>query len=247
MRGIELVSMPTSLLAMVDASVGGKTAVNLRAGKNLAGAFHDPRQVFIETQTLATLPDEEYRSGLGEVVKTMIIAGQLDWLVKHIPHVKRRDPEFLAELVHDCVAVKAQVVARDPFEKNLRKHLNLGHTFAHGIERAAGYGRIPHGIAVGVGLALAIRTARAVDKLIDEHLESRTHELLAGFGMPASLAELRTTYDTGLQPAEIVKAMRHDKKSKAGKIRLVLPVASRYLIHDVVVEEPVLLDVLSAG
>ncbi len=247
MRGIEYVSLPTTLLAMVDASVGGKTAVNLSAGKNLAGTFHDPRHVFADTTTLATLPDEEFRSGLGEVVKSAILGDFLDRIAKDADKIARRDPQALAELVHDCVALKAGVVARDPFEKNVRKHLNLGHTFAHGIEHAAGYGRIPHGIAVGVGLVLAIDTSRELGKCTSEALGEQTRGLLETFGVPTSLGLLRSKYDSKLLPADIVKAMRHDKKGQAGKIRLVLPVLPRMCIHDVVVEEPMLLKILAQG
>lgn len=247
MRGIQYVSVPTSLLAMVDSSVGGKTAVNLRAGKNLAGTFHSPRQVFADTTTLATLPDEEFRSGLGEVVKTAVLGNFMEWLDKNAMKVERRDPKTLAKLVHDCIALKAGVVAHDPFEKNVRKHLNLGHTFGHGIEHSAGYGRIPHGIAVGVGVALATRAALELGQCANAAIETRVVGLLAALALPSSLDSLRAKYDVALEPADIVKAMRHDKKGKAGKIRLVLPVVPGLCVHDVVVEEPFLLDLLARG
>jgi 3-dehydroquinate synthetase len=152
MRGIAIVQVPTTLLAQVDASVGGKTAVDLAAGKNLAGTFHQPAVVLADTDTLSTLPDAEFRSGLGEVVKSALLEGEpaLTWLERCSRPIAERDPDVLAEVVERCVRLKAAIVERDPEEKGERRVLNLGHTFAHAIERAAGYGSVPHGIAVAV-------------------------------------------------------------------------------------------------
>ena len=224
MRGIELVQCPTTLLAQVDSSVGGKTAVNLPAGKNLAGAFHQPKIVLADTETLATLPDEELRSGLGEVVKSALIGdGELLALLeREAATLLARDPDLLGEIVARCVRVKAAIVARDEDERGERKLLNLGHTFAHAIEHAAGFGRIPHGIAVGVGLVLALRASERAGLLAEPELVARITALLDALAMPRDLAGLRARYGMRLQRDELLRGMRHDKKGRAGQPALVL-------------------------
>src|SRR5690606_29429256 len=167
LRGVDFVACPTTLLAMVDASVGGKTAINLGAGKNLAGVFHQPRSVLADVTTLATLPVAEWRSGLGEVLKTWLVEGAA---LEPAMDALGADPrsaslDALTELVARCVEAKARVVVADPLEAGQRKALNLGHTFAHAIERVAGFGRVPHGVAVAVGLVLATRYAEKVELL----------------------------------------------------------------------------------
>ncbi|MFN0242672.1 MAG: 3-dehydroquinate synthase [Planctomycetota bacterium] len=223
-RGIAFVQVPTTLLAQVDSSVGGKTAVNLRAGKNLAGVFHQPRLVLADTATLATLSDEEYRSGLGEVVKTALIAGDeaLVLLEREIAAVRARDATVLAGIVELCVRTKAGIVARDPHEKGERKKLNLGHTFAHAIEHAAGFGRVPHGIAVAAGLGAALELSRACGVLRTPELADRTRKLLSDLSLPASIADVRRMYASELAPAALAHGMRTDKKSARGKPRFVL-------------------------
>jgi len=247
MRGIEVVQCPTTLLAQVDASVGGKTAVNLAAGKNLAGTFHQPRAVFADTELLATLERHELASGLGEVVKTALIGGQalLGTVERAAEALVARDAGALAEVVEGCVRVKASVVASDERERGGREVLNLGHTFAHAVERVAGYGAIPHGVAVACGLVLALETARASGLLEDGDLVARTAALLRQLGLPVDLDELRSTYATALEPRELVEAMRTDKKGRAGVARLVLPRAAGAIAHGVEVPEAHLLAVLS--
>lgn len=227
MRGIECVMLPTTLLAQVDSSVGGKTAINLTCGKNLVGAFHPPALVLADTQTLATLDEQEYRSGLGEVLKTALLAGEELYarLEQQAPALHARDPELLTEIVAHCVRYKAGVVERDERESGERAVLNLGHTFAHAIERVAGYGTIPHGIAVGVGVVLALQLSLQLGRLPSTDLLERTRRLLRRWDMPASVSELVQRYQTPLAPAALADAMRLDKKSHSASPRFVLPLA----------------------
>lgn len=224
MRGIAFVQAPTTLLAQVDSSVGGKTAVNLAKGKNLAGTFHQPSVVLADTSTLATLSDEELRSGLGEVVKTALLDGEeaLSELETRADALLARDPDALADVVARCVRLKAAIVARDPREKNERKALNLGHTFAHGIEYAAGFGTIPHGVAVAVGVMLALRASAELRLLADATLVERVTRLHARLGLPRSLAELSLRHEVRLAADDLCLGMLHDKKGAAGEARLVL-------------------------
>jgi len=225
MRGISLVQCPTTLLSQVDSSVGGKTAVNLKAGKNLAGTFHQPSAVFADTSTLDTIEDEELGSGVGEVLKSALIgdAHLLELLERETSAVVRRDPGVLAEVVERSVRVKAAVVERDQHEAGERKKLNLGHTFAHAIEHVAGYGRVPHGIAVGVGLRLALEASSCQGWIEDGELVSRIEALLEGFDIPTSLHGLRDRYTVPLAAEDLVRAMRLDKKGAEGEPRFVLP------------------------
>jgi len=249
MRGIAFVQAPTTLLAQVDSSVGGKTAVNLTAGKNLAGVFHQPSLVIADTSTLATLPPDEFRSGLGEVVKTALLAGEhvLALLEDESKSLLARDPDVLTEVVHLCVETKASIVARDPHEKGRRKLLNLGHTFGHAIEHSAGYGRIPHGVAIAVGVQLALAASRGSSRLADKALELRVARLLDALGLPSSLEALSRIYRMRFDTETLVRAMRLDKKSNAGEIRLVLPVCAGEAIYDVAVTEAFLVDVLTTA
>lgn len=246
-RGIPFVQAPTSLLAQVDSSVGGKTAVNLRAGKNLAGVFHQPCAVLADTDTLATLPEAELASGLGEVVKTALIGdvGLLGLLEREAAGVRARDAELLGEIVARCVAVKARIVAADEEERGERKLLNLGHTFGHGIEQAAGPGAIPHGVAVAVGLVLALEASARVGLLEERGVLERVPRLLAALGLPDSLAELRRRSGRSLGASELLAGMRHDKKGSAGKPRFVLARRAEHLEHGHELEPAVLATLLA--
>ncbi|TVR18514.1 MAG: 3-dehydroquinate synthase [Anaerolineaceae bacterium] len=206
MRGVRLVQAPTSLLAMVDSSVGGKVGVDLPAGKNLAGAFKQPDAVLIDTDTLHTLPDVEWVNGLAEVVKHGLIADPalLD------PAALTR--ERAVELVKRAVAVKIAVVQRDPYERGERAHLNLGHTFAHAIEQVSGYAWA-HGQAVGVGLLAAARLSHALN-LCDARLVDSVDGLLRQIGLPTRI--------DGLESAALWAAMSADKKWQSGVNRFVL-------------------------
>jgi 3-dehydroquinate synthase len=238
MRGVDFVQVPTTLLAQVDSSVGGKTAVNLRAGKNLAGTFRQPSLVIADTQTLATLSEAEYRSGLGEVVKSALIAGEdlLALLERERAAIMKRDADVLAEVVECCVRTKAAIVERDPNELGERKKLNLGHTFAHAIEHVAGYGRVPHGVAVAVGLTLALETSRDAGVLRDLELPARVERLLTSLGLPSHLKQLRSGGARELEPRALHAAMRVDKKSRGGEPRFVLVESAGRVTVDAAVE-----------
>ncbi len=235
-RGIDFVQCPTTLLAQVDASVGGKTAVNLASGKNLAGTFHQPRAVFIDVSTLASLPDDEYTSGLGEVLKSALLAGEQDLseLEACAVALSRRDPQVLEELVSRSVALKARVVAEDPLECGPRKQLNLGHTFAHAIEHIAGFGRIPHGVAVGAGIGMALHYARTLDVLEDQALPERVHKLARALQLPFSRSDLKSRYGIDFPDAEMLASMGSDKKNVGEEVRLVLPKRAGEMALDVV-------------
>lgn len=225
-RGIDVIQCPTTLLAQVDASVGGKTAVNLPSGKNLAGTFHQPRAVLADVSTLETLPEEEFASGLGEVLKTAILSGDeaIATLEADAPQLLARDSEAMTRQVEACVRFKAFVVAQDPHEGGLRKCLNLGHTFGHGIEHIAGYGKVPHGVAVAAGIGIAFEHAAAYGVLEDSALAARITQLSDALGLPNSLAAIEERFDLKIDTQALTESMRTDKKNKAGQINLVLPV-----------------------
>ncbi|RDZ29418.1 3-dehydroquinate synthase [Lysobacter silvisoli] len=221
MRGIDVVQLPTTLLAMVDSSVGGKTAVDLPSGKNLVGAFHVPRAVYADTATLCTLPPRELRAGLAEVVKYGAIFDEtfLDWLEAHADALLSGDDAVLAQAIARSCAYKADVVARDPYERGDRALLNFGHTFGHAIETEQGYAGatgdgLNHGEAVAVGMVLAARLSAALG-MADEAHTRRLRTLLERFGLP-------TTIPAGLSPEALLARMRLDKKADASGLRFIL-------------------------
>ena len=216
MRGIDCMQLPTSLLAMVDSSVGGKTAVDIPAGKNLVGAFHPPRSVIIDTGTLATLPPRELRAGLAEVVKNGAIfdAGFIDWLEAHADALLALDADALTHAIAASCRYKAAVVERDPYERGERALLNFGHTFAHAIEAEQGFGGLVHGEAVAVGMVLAARLSTLLGTAPDDDAE-RLRVLLARFGLPVELPN-------GLDTDALLARMRLDKKAAADGLRFVL-------------------------
>ena len=215
MRGIEFVQMPTTLLAMVDSSVGGKTGVNLPAGKNLVGAFHQPRAVVIDTDTLATLPDREYRAGLAEVVKYGAIgdAAFFGWLEKHVDALNARDQAPLVEAIAISCRHKAGVVARDEHEQGERALLNFGHTFGHALETETGYGTLLHGEAVAIGMVLAAHLSSDLGRASRSDAERLT-ALLVALGLPV--------VPPACDPARLLALMRLDKKNLSGRLRLIL-------------------------
>jgi 3-dehydroquinate synthetase len=223
-RGIAVVHVPTTLLAQVDSSIGGKTAINLASGKNLAGTVHQPRAVYSDTGVLATLPPEEWLSGLGEVVKTALVGGDalLGEVEARAAALLAREPAACEALVEGCARVKARVVAEDPRENGPRRALNLGHTFAHAIEHAAGYGTIPHGVAVGVGLCLALEASREQELLEEASLQERVRALLESLGLPTTLGMLRERFGTPLRATDLLRGLAHDKKGAVGAPELVL-------------------------
>ena len=221
MRGIAFVQLPTTLLAMVDSSVGGKTAVDLPQGKNLVGAFHQPVAVIADTDTLATLPDRELSAGLAEVVKYGALgdAGFFAWLEAHAEALLARDAAALGEAIERSCRHKAAIVARDETEQGERALLNLGHTFGHAIEAEQGYagdGRdaLVHGEAVAVGMVLAARLSTTLG-LAPAADTARLERLLHAFDLP-------TRIPAGLDPEALLARMRLDKKNLAGRLRLVL-------------------------
>ena len=216
MRGIDVVQVPTSLLAMVDSAVGGKTAVDLPQGKNLVGAFHPPRAVFADTGTLDTLPARELRAGLAEVVKygAIVDAPFLDWLDANAAALLASDASAMAEAIARSCGHKAAIVERDPREHGERALLNFGHTFAHAIETEQGYGGCNHGEAVAVGMVLAARLSTQLGLAPAEDGE-RLRALLARFGLPVALP-------AGLDGEALLARMRLDKKAQADGLRFVL-------------------------
>jgi 3-dehydroquinate synthase len=215
MRGIDFVQMPTTLLAMVDSSVGGKTGVNLAAGKNLVGAFHQPRRVVADTSTLSTLPLREYRAGLAEVVKYGAI-GDVDFFARHETNVdalNARDDAVLAAAIAASCRHKAGVVARDEHEHGERALLNFGHTFGHALETATGYGSLLHGEAVAIGMVLAARLSTALGRAAQADAD-RLVALLVALGLPVT--------PPASEPQRLLELMRLDKKNLGGKLRLIL-------------------------
>ncbi|MCF7222505.1 3-dehydroquinate synthase [Marilutibacter chinensis] len=221
MRGIDVIQVPTTLLAMVDSSVGGKTAVDLPSGKNLVGAFHPPRAVVADTTVLRSLPDRELRAGLAEVVKYGAIfdAGFLDWLETHVDALLARDDAAVAEAVARSCRYKADVVERDPLEHGDRALLNFGHTFGHAIETEQGYAGtsgdgLNHGEAVAVGMVLAARLSARLG-LAPAADAQRLQALLQRFGLPVEIP-------VGLSPEALLTRMRLDKKADAQGLRFIL-------------------------
>lgn len=216
MRGVRFVQLPTTLLAMVDSSVGGKTAVDLAEGKNLVGAFHQPAAVLADIDTLATLPERELRAGLAEVVKAAAIgnAAFFTWLESNADALLARDAATLEHAIATAVRFKAGVVARDETERGERLLLNLGHTFGHAIETAQGYGGLLHGEAVAVGMLLAARLSARLG-LADAADADRLQALLDRLRLP-------TAVPAGLGADALLARMRLDKKAVSGRLRLVL-------------------------
>lgn len=216
-RGLALVQVPTSLLAQVDSSVGGKVGINLPAAKNVVGAFWQPAGVLIDLDVLASLPEREYRSGLAEVVKYGVIldADFFAYLERHVGEICSRQADVLEHVIARCCQLKASVVEQDEREETgLRAVLNYGHTFCHAIETVTGYGRYLHGEAVAIGMDCAARLAAEL-KRIDPELVRRQRDLLVALNLPVSLEAPDTK--------KLLAAMQRDKKTEQGRLRLVLP------------------------
>ena len=219
-RGLPFVQVPTSLLAHVDSSVGGKVGVNHSQAKNLIGAFYQPVGVFIDTSTLETLPERDYRSGLAEVVKYGVIldAKFFHYLEENVTGLNERDPEVLRNIIARSCELKAEVVEQDEHERTgLRAILNYGHTFAHAFEALCGYGELMHGEAVAIGMIYASTLAEKLD-LISKHDTERQIHLLSALGLPVQLPE-----GVSLSADDIIDRMKLDKKTVGGKLRFVLP------------------------
>ena len=225
MRGVPYVQVPTSLLAMLDASVGGKTGVDTPQGKNLIGAFHPPVAVLSDPRVLATLPEREYRAGMAEAVKHGLIADReyFRWIEREVEALLRRDAEVLEHLVRRSVEIKAEVVSGDERETGRRAILNAGHTVAHALERATGYA-LPHGEAVGLGMIaeceLATRLGRAAPAV-----RERVALLLERLGLPTRLTP-------PVEAGELLEAMAADKKNRSARIRFALPGALGEMVEE---------------
>ncbi|HTD50028.1 MAG TPA: 3-dehydroquinate synthase [Acidimicrobiia bacterium] len=205
-RGIDVVQIPTTLVAMVDSAIGGKTGVNLPEGKNLVGAFHQPRAVFVNPVVLQTLPEREYRCGLGEIAKYALIGA--DFVSAQVEDLIGRDPGALAAVIARCVAIKAAVVAADEYERSgARAVLNYGHTLAHALETATGHALL-HGEAVAIGLVFAAHLGAVLER-VKPDVVSTTERLIRALGLP-------TDAPVGLHADDLIDLMARDKKSAGG-------------------------------
>jgi 3-dehydroquinate synthase len=216
-RGVAFVQVPTTLLAHVDSSVGGKVGVNLPQAKNMVGAFWQPRGVLIDIAALDTLPDREYRAGLAEVVKYGVIMDSefFNYLEQNTDAINSRQPDVLCRMIERCCQLKADVVENDEREETgLRAILNYGHTFCHAVESVAGYGRYLHGEAVSIGMLCASRLAELLGR-VDPDVSERQRALLAALQLPLEIE--------GLDDDALVQSMLQDKKVEHGQLRFVLP------------------------
>ncbi len=216
LRGVDFIQVPTTLLAMVDSSVGGKTGINLKAGKNLVGAFHQPKAVYIATGLLDTLPPREFAAGMAEVIKYGLLGDRALFEQLERSPLSVASPE-VAQVVRACCAAKARIVEAD--ERELAKEggralLNLGHTFGHAIEQVSGYGAYLHGEAVAIGLAAAARLSARLGG-VDEHAVGRVDRVLSAHALPLRLRE-------PLSVAALMAAMARDKKVRGGQLRFVI-------------------------
>src|SRR5438128_7731418 len=216
LRGIPVVQIPTTLLAQVDSSIGGKTGVNHRAGKNLIGTFYQPRLVLSDPLVLQKLPEREYASGLYEALKYGVIRDPalFEDFERNAAMFRQRDPAAIERLVARCAAIKAEVVMSDEKESDLRRILNFGHTVGHGLEAAARYQRIKHGEAVGYGMIAAARIGRALAKVEDRD-RTRIEGAVGSLGRLPAL--------NGMNSKDVLNALQHDKKVRDGAIHFVLP------------------------
>jgi 3-dehydroquinate synthase len=215
MRGLPLVHLPTTLLAQVDSSIGGKTAVNHGRLKNMVGAFYQPSLVISDTATLQTLPDKEFTNGLAEVIKSAVIgSGQFFAFIEaNLEKIRARDNKMLDEVVFRCASIKADVVSKDELDSDYRNILNFGHTIGHGIETASNF-NVGHGAAIAIGMLTAAAISNRLGILEEKDME-RLKDVIEGTGLPTEVA--------GCKVAEIIEAIKHDKKVVNGKAKFILP------------------------
>ena len=239
MRGIRCVQVPTTIVAQVDSSVGGKTGVNHPLAKNIIGAFHQPAAVIIDLELLDTLPERELRAGFAEVIKHGVIADAdlFGYLEGHVDAILAKDLATIEYPVIRSCEIKADVVAQDERELGLRANLNYGHTFGHAIEAVSHYGRFLHGEAVGVGMHAAGVLARGLG-LVDDAFVERQRACIEAYGLPAVWPELPVD--------ETLAAMRHDKKARAGALKFVVADRLGHVIHRTDVTEEQARDALAA-
>ena len=224
-RGINFICIPTTLLGMVDAAIGGKTAINIKEGKNLLGTFYQPKIILIDPRCLKTLSQKEFLTGMGEVIKYAMLektakkqfssCGFYYFLKRNKANILGLKSKYLLQIITHSAEVKAHIVSKDEKESGLRAILNLGHTFAHGIEQAYNYKKYTHGEAVSIGMCLAFKLALK-NNLISEKISNSVIALIDSFGLPTGLTELSKLN-------QILKSMTHDKKVKDGKLKFILP------------------------
>ena len=238
LRGIPYFQIPTSLLAQVDSSVGGKTGVNLLEGKNLIGTFYQPDGVIIGLDFLETLPDREYREGLSEIIKAAILTGGgfFEFIDNKAELILAREPGILEEAIYQSVRFKGQVVEKDEREKGLRSILNYGHTFGHALETTLGYGVLRHGEAVAVGMMGAAVIAEKMG-FINTEVVNTHKKLLIRCGLPISLPY-------SVSPKGFIQALMKDKKTTGGSLRFVLIKAIGEPVYSIPVEVGLILEVL---
>ena len=227
-RGVNFISVPTTLLAMVDASVGGKTAINIKEGKNLLGTFYQPKFVLIDPETLKTLPEREFSVGMAEVIKYAFLERNVkvksengsfyQYLKKNRNRILSFNRSHIQNVIYHSVKTKALVVSKDEKESSLRAILNFGHTFAHGIEQAYEYQKYTHGEAVSIGMCMAARLAYKLNLISDDY-KNDIIDLIKDYGLPTALVDKKKT-------KQIFNSMLLDKKVKDGKMRFILPTKS---------------------
>ena len=217
LRGVNFIQVPTTLLSMVDSSVGGKTGVNHSLGKNMIGAFYQPQSVIIDLDSLKTLPKKQFSAGMAEVIKYGVIYDKqfFEWLEKNKKKIISLDRFSLAKIIATSCKIKAEIVAKDEKESGIRAILNLGHTFGHAIEKNVGYGRWTHGAAVACGIVIASELSKKLGKLPKNDL-SRIKNILSYFDLPIKLPKK-------LNANKLYEAMKNDKKVLNNKIRLIIP------------------------
>ena len=217
MRGIACIQIPTTLLSQVDSSVGGKTGVNHPLGKNMIGTFYQPRLVWIDVESLKSLPEREFLAGMAEVIKYGVIWDEefFSFLEKNCQGILSQKQDLLVQMIKRCCEIKAEVVSKDERESGLRAILNYGHTVGHAIETLTGYTRYLHGEAVSMGMVYEAEIAREME-LIDTEAVKRLRSLISSYGMASKLEE-------SLNPEQMIRVMQIDKKALSGRLRIVLP------------------------
>lgn len=232
-RGIDFIQVPTTLLSQVDSSVGGKTAVNHPLGKNMIGAFYQPRAVLIDPKSLDTLPSNEFSAGMAEVIKYGIIydVSFFDWLVQNREAIAEKDNQALSYMIAKCCEIKAHIVKQDEKENGIRALLNLGHTFGHAIEAEMGYGEWLHGEAVAAGMVFAARLAVMRDQMLTSELR-QIEGLLEYFNLPLK-------GPSSMNASDYVTHMQRDKKVLSGKMRFILPIniGKAHVVNNVTQQE----------
>lgn len=232
MRGISYLNVPTTLLAQVDAAIGGKVAVNHDTAKNLIGGFYAPDAVVSCTDWLSTLDSRQFRSGLAEAIKMAVISSSelLAFIEQHLESLAALDPSCLQSLVHAASVIKCVLVERDPYEVDLRRTLNFGHTVGHAVETVTGYGPVLHGEAVAYGMSVAIRVARARGVLAPS-VASRIVAILQSVGLPVALGELPAVPEE----EDVIRALEKVRQVRDGSLRFVLPtgIGSALIVDDV--------------